>query len=74
MVPPKDLRKKVKIWRLLKSRDVKSFATHVAFREMRWCNVSVFGFAMLKRGGVVHCGETILSLALQMTGQTISNN
>ena len=78
VVLPKDLRKKGKIWRLLKSlyttRDASQvFATYV--KE----GLNEQGF---QRNAVVPClywgavlealctGETILSLAFQMTGQT----
>ena len=83
VVPPKDLRKKVKIWRLLKSlygtRDASQvFATYVeeglndhGFREMRWCRVCT-GAQCWKH--LVCTGETISSSAFQMTGRTISNN
>ena len=78
VAPPKDLHKKVKIWRLLKSlygtRDASQWrkdSTIMAFREMRWGHVCT-GAQCWKH--LVCARETISSLAFQMKGRTISNN
>ena len=82
VVPPKDLRKKEKIWRLLRvstefvtrvkcsRRTWRKDSTNTAFREMRWCRVCT-GAQCWKH--LVCIGETISSSSFQMTGRTISN-
>ena len=84
VVPPKGLRKKGKIWRLLKSlfgnRDASQvFATYVEEGLNDHGIQRNVGGAVLVLGrnaGSTWCalGETTSSLTFQMTGRTISNN